>query len=280
MAAWKLTMVFRYLSGNVGGGWLNLTGGWTESVYYGNITTATRNSFNTLCQRRAAMLPNFTTIRGQRFQQVDPTGSAQTASVNYPGQAAAEFAQDIPQMALLLRLRAAGVNNVRSMRLCALPDSQVSRGEWNPNFEMRAATNAFLDELNGWQFRGDDLTLPRVLVKSVTSAGVIEFASDLSLAIGDKVKLTNTIDAYGRPVSGIFNVLNATSLRVVTLGGWKAGACKDGSAKRYSVIYPVIQGALTSISRIVTRKVGRPSEGYRGRRSRRRKLSPTVPPVV
>jgi len=271
MAAWKLTAVFKYLSGNTGGGWINMPGGWTESLYFGNINASTRSSFNTWCQRRAGLLPNFAVIRGQRFQQVDPVGAAQTASVNFPGQSNAAFAQDIPQVSLLLRLRATGVNNVRSYRVACLPDVMVTRGEFNPDFEYRALVNSFLAETNGWWFRGDDLTLPRVLIKTVSSAGVMEFASDIALAVNDQVKVTNTFDAFGKPVSGIFRVNNATSLRIVNLANWNAGACTNGSAKKYSPIYPVITDALNSISRIVVRKIGRPFEQYRGRRSKRRK---------
>lgn len=270
MAATKFSMVFRYLSGSDTSPVPQDAAGWTESVYETSLSTANRSAFNALCIARARLLPQGTFIIGQRFQQVDPVGSAQTAVVNYPGGVGENFRADIPQMALLLRLRSSGVNNVRSYHVCAIPDAQVSLGQYRPVDTFRVLMGLFLDQLNGWKFRGADLAQAKAPVLSVTALGVVTFGSDLVLAVNDQLKILNAIDTNGNRVGGIFRVNAATSLRSVTLGNWKGGVTTEGTGQKYIPIYPTIVGARESISRIVTRKVGRPSGGYRGRRSRRR----------
>jgi hypothetical protein len=271
MPAFKWTMVFNYLSGEGDGTWLNLKGGWTESVYWNTMTATTLNQFKTLCVARAAMLPLRCYISGIRVQQVDPSGSAQTFPVNYPGGGGgAAYVADIPQMALLLRVRGAGVANVRSMRLAGIPDGQVTAGEYRPTVGFTVVTAAFLAQLSGWLFRGTDLTVTPANIATIDALGTYVLQQDLILSVGQRVKVHGTMDANKDTFGGTFKVGTYTDSKHGVLNNWTFGATVLGTMKPYTIIYPTIIADSTSISRVVPRKIGRPSLGYRGRRSKRR----------
>ncbi len=277
MPAFKLTMVFNYLSGQTGGGDLNLKGGWTESIYWNQFVDATLRSFKTLCQFRANMLPVNSYISGIRVQQVDPTGSSQTFAVNYPGGGGALVSTaDIPQMALLVRARGQGVPNVRSMRLSAIPDTNVQRGEYKPAFAYDAIVQAFLSNLAGWRFRATDITQPQILLLSVAADGTYTSAADIVAPVGSWITIRDSLDSQQQRWGGRFRVKVATSLRAGILDRWPGATTLGGTIRLSPYIYPVIVVTPDDISRIVVRKVGRPSLGYRGRRSRRRKSRPLV----
>jgi len=106
VAQYKYSMIFQYLSGSGMPGDFNLKGGWTESLYDPSISASSVRQFRQLAQARAGLLPKRSYISGIRIQSVDPSGSAQTFAVNYPGRTGPDDTNaDIPQAALLLRLR-------------------------------------------------------------------------------------------------------------------------------------------------------------------------------
>ena len=102
MPAFKLTMVFDYLSGDVFNDAKYFKGGWSESVYWDDISAGTIRSFNNLAVARAGLLPRYAKINGFRFQQVDPPGSSSTRAANLPGANVPENVADIPQLAVLV----------------------------------------------------------------------------------------------------------------------------------------------------------------------------------
>jgi len=270
MAAIKLTMLLQ-ISTNVANpaAAVRRTGGWTESVYYdGALTPGLMRSFNTLCRTRTNLLGIGGSCVGQRFQQVDPVGSAQTAKNAF--RSTLGLATDTPGQSLQLNSRGAGVANVRRAHLTGIPDACVVNGEFAGNEDWNANYFVFLTNLAGWKFRARDLTLPKVIVKTVDTDGVVTFASDLALAVGDKVSLYRLKNAFGKFVNGTFTVGAATTLRSVTLLSWTAGACTDGKAQKFSPIYPAITAAGTVQGLISQKKVGRPFDQFRGRRSKRK----------
>jgi len=271
MAGYKFTMIFQYVSGQGNPGDLALKGGWSESYYSSTAGEAKIESFKILSQLRANLLPLRSYVSGIRIQPVDPSGPAQLFSVNYPGNGAAVVkASDIPQMAVLLRFRGLGVLNTRTQRIAAIPDPQVTYGEYKPTMNYRIVMSSFLLALNEWQFRAADLTQPKREIVSVSTAGVVTTIGNHGLVLGDKVKIFSTLDTDGSPHTGLFTVdlaIEATQFRVKN---WPHGACTEGQCQKYVIIYPGILVDETNISRVVTRKIGRPSLGYRGRRSKAR----------
>lgn len=271
VAAYKYTMIFNYLSGSGNPGDLNLKGGFSESVYRPTATDADLNAFKALARIRARMLPLRAYISGLRRQRVDPSGPGNTVSVNYPGGAGGgNWASDIPQMALLLRVNGVDVTNVRSMRLRAIPDDMVTLGEFKPEPLFRTFLLAYLTALGGWRFRGSDLTQPEIALTSIAADGTYTAAADITPTVNGYVKIKNTVSDDGFDYNGRYKVRSVTSNRVGRLFKWNGGDVLQGTISLVVPVYPVIAGNADSISRMVAAKVGRPSLGYRGRRSRRR----------
>jgi len=69
----------------------------------------------------------------------------------------------------------------------------------------------------------------------------------------------------GRLATGSYK-LSSASGNTAQLVGWSFAASAGGKARKSVVIYPLIDGLNTVATRIVTRKVGRPFDQYRGRR--------------
>lgn len=272
MATYKLSMIFNYVSGSTNAGWFNIPGGFSESVYYGDISTATVTAFKRLCQKRAALLPTRSSITGIRLQSVDPKGSANTRRVNYAGPNNTEWNADVPQMGLLFSVPASGLANVSRRRLAAIPDPQVSYGEYSPFGTYRAMMSTYLAELNGWLMKGRDLTQTIANVVSVSAGGVVTCTVAPAYALNDKVTIRSTVQADGKKVSGTFVVQVGTSGDTFTLKNWPYGATTKGTCQKYVPIYPamVTTGLDQDTFTIVQRKIGRPSRKYVGRRSRRR----------
>ena len=271
MAAYRYTMIFQYLSGPSSGPALNLKGGWSESVYWSSFGASQQNAFQQLAQARAALLPARSFVSGLRYQRVDPTGSAQTQSVNYPGGNTANAVNsDIPQMALLLRVGASGYSNIRSMRIAALPDTMVQFGEFVPTADpaWSAAFVGYTQLLSTWAFRAQDLTQPITPLLSITSAGVCNTNGIVTYALGQKLKIKRALDTFNSPKGGFVTVTVPSTGSMFTVTGWTHGSCLGGVVQPYVPIYPTIVASPASISRVVVRKIGRPSLGYRGRRSR------------
>lgn len=273
MPAFKLSMIFDYLSGDNFENAARNKAGWSESVYWDDIATGTVRSFNTLARARAALLPRYARVKGLRFQQVDPNLGSSTRAVNYPGAENAANMADIPQVALMVDLTGAGVVNKSRYRIAALPDAQVRGGEYQPDFAFRTLMGAFLGQLAGWKFRGADLTKPLINLKTISAAGVYETQSDLTVAVGNTVRVRGAIDEGGSLINGDFVIDAATTLRTGTLRNWSAGACTGGKIRHLVWIYPTIL-ADPAVNRIVVRKVGRPFAAYVGRQRRRRRVRP------
>lgn len=271
-AAYRCSMIFNYISGAaIGTGWLNLKGGWSESVYSTSFSPATVASFRNFAQARASLLPASAYIAGFRFQGIDPSSGANTQAVNYPGPGnTVTNAQDLPQSSLLLRVAAAGRTNVRSMRITAIPDAQLNYGEWNPGGPYQIAMGNFLTQLSGWNMRVQDLTQTVWSVASITQGGLVTTVLNSGLAIGQYVKIKRTLDAFGNYKGGKYQITGTPAANQLQLANWNYGASTGGVVQQFVIVYPVIVANESSISRAVVRKVGRPSLGYRGRRSKRR----------
>jgi hypothetical protein len=270
MAMYRYTAIFSYVSGATIGGYLNLKGGWTESVYWNSITALANTNFQNLLIARAGLLPNGAFISGYRIQQVDPSAAGQSypANIGPPGGTNAPN-QDIPQMALLLRVRSNSTNNVRSMRLAAMPDNQVSFGEYRPTAAYQIAMTAYLAQLYGWLMRVQDLAQPVYRIATIDAAGnVLMVDPIMAVATGQVFKVKRTIDPFNNQKGGKFIVKSVTNPSSFSLYNWPYGACVIGTMQPFVIAYPSMNATNSSIVRAVVRKIGRPSLGYRGRKSK------------
>lgn len=244
--------------------------GWSESWYDEGPFSETKRAYTiSLAQKRAALLPTGSSVVGQRYQEVDPIGASSTGSRVFAGGAGLQA--DIPQMALLLRIPGVGVKNFRPFYLRGLPDARVNEGEYSPSSIYTNKLIQFLLELEQWNFRGRNLAATTVPILTIDNAGVFQLEADSAIAVNDMVRVLRTNLATGGQFGGRFRVSAKPTARTGTLADWTAGPAAGGRIRADSIIYPVVPGGLKPedvISRVVTRKVGRPFAGYSGRDSR------------
>jgi len=277
MAAYKWSMRIKYLSGSGAPGSLNRAASMTESVYWSSNSEGARNAFIRLAQARAGFLPNFAGVTGIRVQQVDPNGPGQLQRVFYPGQAGVDFAQDDPRVALNFSFPT-DLTNVRKYQAAMLPDSFVQRGEPALDTTDTALIRNWLLRLNGWLARGEDLSKPKIAVKTIGADGTYELLSDLVMAPLSTVKVYNAVMGNGDTVSGQFIVASVTDSKHGVLRNWTAGACTLGSMRQIVIVYPVMNTLGYDMKSITvgSRKVGAPSEKYVGRRRKGRRKRRTA----
>lgn len=270
MAAYKLSIIMKYLGGNVDGLSENRTGGWSEGVYWSTWGEDVRRSFLRLINARAALLPTFSAVTGYRVQQVDPAGPASSVKLFRPGPNLEAWASDIPQMGVLFSCTGQGVTNVLRHRMAGIPDPQMTRGEFRPTPAYTDTFSRYLAELRGWLFRGADLTKPLLDVKTIDALGNVEMLQDLLVLPGNFVTVRKALDTNNRFVTKTFRVGQVTDSKHFKLDNWTAGACTKGRARQFVPIYPVIVIPSPTQPTAIVRKIGRPSNPYVGRRSRRR----------
>lgn len=246
------------------------TGGYTEAFYQsGNLDFPTvRSRFQTLCQKRALLLPTGINIVGQEYLTVDPIGPAAAESRLFPG--ASGYACDVPQMSVQCRGFSDSSRNVSKLVIKGIPDAWVVEGELLLLPQNKTPFTNFFNLLRdgGFRFRGRDLSQPTIPVLSISSLGEVLLEENNIYNVGDFVRILRTKNALGVRGGGRFMVSGTTPPTGLTLHGWTKGACTGGTIRLDGVVYPPYAGA--EIVQAVTRKVGRPFGGYRGRASKRR----------
>jgi len=267
---YKCTMLMQLTTGGGEATALARIGGWSESWYWAGTVQNMPSAFNLLCQRRAAMLPSFAAVVGQRYQQVVPhVTSSQVANVTFPGTAA--NLPDVPQMSILVKCGAqSGVPNVRQWAMRGLPDARVVNGEYVPSVNFTAAFEAFKDQLQLFNFRGVNLQADQAQINFVDASGNINLLSPLTVAEGAVVQVIKTMNSESRLVGGRFQVDAGPTTTVIPVKQWNLGLTEGGTVRIYEIIYPQVNKATTNLGRITVRKVGRPFFSFRGRRSNRR----------
>lgn len=269
--ATKMTMIFQ-LSTNVSNP--NATarrqGGWSETFYrIGAFTEEQRSDFIRLCLMRAQLLPSGASITGQRYQVVDPTGASSTGSAVFPG--AASLQADIPQMALLCHAPAVGARNQRRIEIRGIPDARVVEGEYSPSARFTTALQNFFTQLGLFYFKGRDLSQAQLPIWHIDDAGLVTVTEPHTYTVGNLVRLLDVTNTSKDNVSGVYRISATTNSTQFTLMNWSGGSVNaTGKVRLEGQTYFQIQSSGITISRIVTRKVGRPSVGYRGRVSTRR----------
>lgn len=271
MPGFKFTMIFNCITGAAGDPAQQRSGGWSESVYAASADNDELALFRTLSQRRAALLPRSARISGWRIQQVDPSVRAAQSSQNFPGAAAADNDTDIPQMALAFTVPDSTGTHSRRMKLACIPDQYIVRGEFLPTPAYRGALTAYMNQLDLWSMRSLDFTVVQANIDNITAGGVMTTIGGPDYAIDQVVLIKGAVKTDGTKVSGQFRVNAATLNGETGLANWTAGATVKGKVRRAVYIYPNIEAGENTAVVAATRKVGRPSTGFRGRRSRRRR---------
>jgi len=251
-------------------------GGWSESVYYdgpsvsdlyAKVIGPTGTGSPSLCSARAGMLPTQGRIVGQRFQFLDPLGPSKSLSQGFSG--GSSQSTDIPQMALLCKVPATDSPNIRNLILRGIPDSQVQYGEYVPDSTYRAAVTRYFTAFSMFRFRANvPANLDQTII-SISSGGVAYlYFGPLTVSAGSIIKLNRVVLANGSTFSGQVVVESVgPGANELKIKDWTMGATTGGKWNIPNTAYPAVDASNITISRIITRKVGRPSVGYVGRAS-------------
>jgi hypothetical protein len=274
--AYKYTMLFQVTTNPEDLGVANPhTGGWSESFWRNDLIDRTNPILTRLFQARARLLSGRASMVGYRIAQYTLNGnkaypgSANTGRLQFPGPSTVET--DIPQMALDCTGATAGQNTSR-FSIRNIPDGIVLQGEYQPTPTYKGFVTQYLNTLvsDQWSMIGRDFDQPSYRVVSV-DGGRATFAAGNNFATGDYVRMFRVRDTQGRAISGAFLLEPTTPPSTdFLLQGWPQGRIVTNSGTARRDIINVFRFTLCAASRISIRKVGRPFEQYRGRRSRRR----------
>lgn len=244
-------------------------GGWSESWYFDgsyDTTLAALNGPGKLCELRAALLPIGGQIVGQRLQQITPTmGPTAPYAKIFP--ASSGYETDVPSMCLQINCPATDRVNTKRFLMRGLPDSMVVKGEYQPKPDYKPALQAFISGLAGWRFRGTDFTNDLIEIDTVSALGEVVTKTPHGIPPGATVKIKMVKQTLNDlSVGGTFVVGQSPTTTTFTVFSWPYLAGKGGKVRRYEVTYPAVSTTLSDVYRVTTRKVGRPSGQYVGRR--------------
>lgn len=245
-------------------------GGWSESFYNNLLGQSGIREFEKLCQARAGLLPRHGAIVGQRYQIVNEKGGSSTGAARFSGRVSEE--PDMPQMALLLRIGTGSGENIRPVYLRGMPDSMIFSGEYAPTAGFTTALNTYLSELNGWYFKGRDLTLPSAGISTIAEDGTFVLTGALAFDVNSIVQIRRTNLPFGRQAGAIAYVQTKTDSTHGKLyqANWPYGITKGGTIRIFHDQFFALSSATARIRGSVVKKVGRPFDQFRGRQSARR----------
>lgn len=247
--------------------------GWSESWYFqGSLVQAQEKWYaggENWCKLRATLLPRAGLITEQRIQQVDPPGGTAVEQFAFP--ANSQLGTDSPGTALLVAFPTADFLNTRNWAIRDLPDARQELGEYLPSQQFTTALVVFQDFIRqNFVIRCVNHSTPKSNVLTVDVAGLVKTKQDHGFAVGDEVSLsrlrnsiTTRTDSFRFAVATVPNAKSFT-----TVEGFNGVAYTKGTVRKYGILYQTI--GQPRIERTVQRKVGRPSEEYRGRVSVRR----------
>ena len=250
------------------------SGGWSES-YWDNSEATITSFVPSFARIRAALLPKQAAVIGYRVavytiqgNRLIPGGTS-SSRILCPGRSSLET--DLPQVAVQMSMTGPAGNASR-MTLRGMPDDVMVKGEYQPDAAFKRLMTLFTNQLveGNWGFVGRNLALPTQRVLSITAGGVATLAGPSGAGEGDYVRLLRVTNNDGDPVTGVFRVtVSIDGGTVVTLANWPAGVTvgESGRIRKDEVAYVDITAAAPS--RAVVRKIGSPTERYRGRASKR-----------
>lgn len=248
------------------------SGGWTEGHWYNLVVTPGEEGITQLATFRARMLPIQAAIVGFRIalytiagNKLLPGGTS-AGALQFPGNAV--YTANLPQDSLQLSGFSESSPNTDHFNLRCLPDEVTINGEWAPTTGFRNALTNFTSQLinSGAGFVGRVKSNPLIAVNGY-GAGVVQCAAAIPGAVvGSSLRFLRVYDDEGVPIKGSY-VITAISGNNYTIANGPAQITNkpNGNVRLDQVAwfkYGTINPARTAV-----KKIGRPSIGYRGRRS-------------
>jgi len=260
--------------------------GWSESVWFpSDSVTDCLAALKTgagatpgLLPARAELLPSGASINGLKLYQ-GGAGRGNSQRVLYPGSSG--FATDVPNIALLCSSRSGSTGATRRWCVHAIPDSQVVNGNFVPSGPFLFSLSQYFQALSQFSFYTNPanpanstivqiVLIPAVLPATV-GTGLATVTNPALFAANQQVRISRIRDAAGQEYSMTATVLDVNvGAKTVTLANWSTVNTTGGTMTQIGKVPSSFDPANTLPIRIGTRKVGRPTDLYRGRRSRRR----------
>jgi hypothetical protein len=247
--------------------------------WFGNnvadLYDALNNGFNglpALLPARAALLPSTANIIGVRLYQ-GGAGKGQSLAFAYPGSSG--VGTDHPFLALLCKTGPTGLAVARRFVIHVVPDVFVQGGEFAPSGAYANAVATYFQALSNFVFRGIDPASPVAQIFNVAGNGLVTLTGAVNpFAVNSIVTLSKVLNNAQQFVTfkGLITAIGPLPNQF-TVQNWTAGTCTGGTASQKAFGLWAMSQAQSKVARLVTRRIGRPFELYRGRRSKRRKVA-------
>ncbi len=245
--------------------------GFSEGFWYdGTDNPAFRGALLDIASARNELLPAGCSVIAARIYD----GGGGAARVQRYTFGNGGLPTDQVNVALYCRTQQPGNPTQRGWWLHTIPDDYVLKGEFAPSVAYaQKIRNYFLAICTGgWRYLAKARTQLRV-IDNVTQGGLVTLTAASPYAVGNFVSVRRTTDSNKRRRG--FNGMVASVgplANQFTIAGWNRGATTGGSVFiPQGGLYPLgTAPALTPfVERVGTKKVGRPFELYRGRKSQR-----------
>lgn len=274
----KITLLMEQTTNTAGGAAVTRVAGWSESVYYPSSANADQliaqwvigprppgAQVPSLSEARAGILPHGGRVVGARVTDLD-TGRSRSYAFVRTGDAGHT---DMPTSSLLVNI-ISPTGASRRITIRDIPDSLIVQGEYVPAQPFTSRLHTYLTSYTHFAHR----VVTRGAAQRTThiaADGWVTLLAPPGPAKGARVELAWT-DATGRRrrAEAIIIATDDPGGRV-QVAPWTGGVVAwPASLATINVQYPLMTGSSWAISRMITRRVGRPFVGFRGRRSRRR----------
>jgi len=247
------------------------SGGWSESHWRSVVLPLSDVFVTSLARKRANLLPSYASCIGVRSEVFTVSGNklfpqgTDTARFLYPGGQGESL--NLPQDALQCVATTGIGPNASRFTLRCLPDFVIESGEYYPTTGFKTAVTTFFTELNaGWGFVGRDRSQPSSRVNHI-AGNVVTFAANIGGTENVSfIRFNRTYDDLGLPIKGTYLITNIAG-NVYTVQGLNRTLSGAPSGSARVDLLTFFAYVKTSPQRAVTRKIGRPFEQYRGRRS-------------
>lgn len=255
------------------------TGGWSESLY-GPDSIADVIKLLTgpppsgvlfpLLQARANILGSSASIIGARLYK-GGAGKGQLLKVGFNG---TNGVSDQPGTAVEISATSNTTGQSRRWITAGWADLDVKGGEWSPEGDTPTRVAQYFAALGngGWLAQTNT---NQVSLFSISSGGAVTTLSPHSFTVGSIVTIKNTtLDNANQRIGGRFVVSAIGPLGTnFTITGWNNSASSGGTASIVGNAFQAFSGCTLSVSKSTQRKIGRPFDSYRGKKSKRRKTA-------
>jgi hypothetical protein len=282
---YKTSFIFQFApSPDVQSALAGRVAGWTENFWHQQKLTVAQ--ITALATKRATMLgDNDCIISGWRITPYTYTGNklvpghSSVGSLLIGGKSGGVV--NSPDDALRMEASADGIPITWNFFLHAIPDVVISSGRYVPTVGFTRNLGIFMSYLTGtaggippayWLGRDPTQVAQRVLSVNGTT-GVVKVQAPLGVvANADFIRLRRVFSDEGLPIKGTFLctlvVVNLDGSVSYTLSGLPvlSRSTPSGTARKDVINVGVMSGAEPRL--LASRKVGRPTALYRGRRAK------------